>query len=544
MKTIQGYKRTFLYLAAAALVVAVLGLAACGGDDATPTPTATSPAPTATTVPAPTGPDPAHTFRTEVGKYGGTLTLGMAAEHTTFDPPMVATSADINVVDQTYEQLVEHNPDLTFQPLLAESWVVSDDLTEWTFFLRQGVKFHHGKEMKAEDVVYSYDRLLELESPSADTFSSIIDRVVEVDEYTVRFELTSGNAFLLDSLALLYHFKILPSDIDPARFTNEVFGTGPFIMTENVIGERTVFTKNLDYWWTGYPYLDEVIFIYLPDPQSRLEALKAGTVDYHRYTPLTEVAELEANPNVRVSIVSSTSYIHMNLDVTVPPTDNILVRQAIQAATDRDAINQSAFLGRGSIGADHPIPPFDPHFNETALPPDYDPVLAKSLLEQAGYPDGIDIILYTSTNPGAPMLEFATVMQQKAAPAGIRYQIRVMPEATYWDQVWLVEPIYTSYWAGRTPDAHLSLSVLSDSGWNEAHYVNPRVDELIVLARTQGELADRRATYGEIQEILVENVPRIIPVFQVVVNAMATNVRGMESDPGAWFWLRYGWLDN
>ena len=112
----------------------------------------------------------------------------------------------------------------------------------------------------------------------------------------VRFELSSGTAFFLDTLALVYHFKILPSDVDPARFTNEEFGTGPFIMTEDVIGERTVFKKNPDYWWTGYPYLDEVIFIYLPDPQARLEALKTGAVDYHRYMPLTEVADVEAGP--------------------------------------------------------------------------------------------------------------------------------------------------------------------------------------------------------------------------------------------------------
>ena len=142
------------------------------------------------------------------------------------------------------------------------------------------------------------------------------------------------------------------------------------------------------------------------------------------------------------------------------------------------------------------------------------------------------------------MLEFATVMRERGLPAGIRYEIRVMPEATYWDQVWLVEPIYTSYWAGRTPDAALSLSVISTSDWNEAHYINPRLDELIIQARSQGDLADRRATYRELQEILIEEVPRIIPVHQVVVNAMASKVMGMESDPGAWFWTRYGWLDE
>ena len=235
----------------------------------------------------------------------------------------------------------------------------------------------------------------------------------------------------------------------------------------------------------------------------------------------------------------------MAMDVTVAPFDNKLVRQAIQAVTDREAINQACLLGKGAIAYDHPIPSADPHFNAEAKPPDYDPDLARDLLEQAGYPDGIDITLYTSTNPGAPMLEFATVMQEKAAAGGIRIDLQSMPEATYWSEVWLVKPCFTSYWAGRPcPDAALSLSVLSTSDWEEANYVNPRVDELIIQARSQIELADRRETYGELQEILIEDVPRIIPVNQLVINGMRSNVYGLDSEPLAWFWCRYAWLDD
>ena len=527
-------KRKILWLGLSFLLVAALVLASCG--EAVPGEQEEEE--------EVTGPDPAPTYFREVGKYGGTLRLGMAAEHSTFDPPLGAHSADLNVIDQCYEQLLVHNPDYTYQGVLAESWEPNEDLTEWTFYLRQGVKFHHGKEMKAEDVVYSFDRVFEVESPSAGALGMIED-VVEVDEYTVRFDLSSGNVFFPDTIAMIYHAKILPSDVDPARFADETIGTGPFIMTENIVGERTVFKKNPDYWWTGLPYLDELIFIHLPDPQSRLEALKAGTVDYHRYMPLTEVAGLEALPDCKVSIVSSSSYFHMAMDVTVPPFDNKLVRQAIQAVTDREAINQACLLGEGAIAYDHPIPSADPHFNEDCKPPDYDPELAISLLKQAGYDDGIDITLYTSTNPGAPMLEFATVMQEKAAAGGIRIDLQQMPEATYWSEVWLVKPCFTSYWAGRPcPDAALSLSVLSTSDWEEANYVNPRVDELIILARSQIELADRRETYGELQEILIEDVPRIIPVNQLVINGMRSNVYGLDSEPLAWFWCRYAWLDD
>jgi peptide/nickel transport system substrate-binding protein len=520
------------------VATALLALAACGGE----APTAPT-GPTAT--PGPVGPEPAHTFRTEVGKYGGTMTLGMAAEHSTFDPMLVSVSSDINVVDQVYEQLVEHNPDLSIQPLLAKSWDISDDLTTWTFHLREGVKFQNGKEMTAEDVVYSFNYMVEVESAGVGALS-MIESVEAVGDYTAVFHLNSGTAFFLDSLALAYQYKIIPSNVDPTLFTENLFGTGPFIMTENIIGERTTFKKNQGYWWTGYPYLDELVYIYLPDPQSRLEALKSGVVDYHRYMPLPEVAEIEAHPDTRASIVASSSYILMAMDNTVPPFDNKLVRQAIQAATDREAINQAALLGKGSVGYDHPIPPFDPHFSEAAKAkhPGYDIELAKTLLGEAGYPEGIDITLYTSTNPGAPMLAMATVMKEKAAPAGINITIQVMPEAGYWSEVWRVKPFFTSYWAGRTPDAALSISVSSESDWQESNWVNDRVEELIIKARSEVDLADRQATYGELQEILIDEVPRIIPVFQLVINGMRNNVRGLESDPGAWFWARYAWLDN
>jgi len=490
------------------------------------------------------GPDPAPSYARHegVGKYGGTLTMTLSGDYTTFDPPLLTSSADTSVIFQTYESLLEHNPDFTYQPLLAESWEANDDLTEWTFYLRQGVKFSHGKEMKAEDVVFTLDRLFEVESPYSGALSMIED-VVAVDDYTVRFDLSSGTSFLPDLLTR-YHVSITPSDIDPARFATETFGTGPFIMTENVVGERTVFKKNPDYWWKGYPYLDEVVYIYLPDPQSRTEALKAGSVDYYRYTPISAIAEIEAYPGLRASIVSGSSQIAMWMDNTVEPFNNKLVRQAIQAVTDREAINEAALFGYGTIAYDHPIPPVDIHFNPKAKPLEYNPELAKSLLEQAGYPDGIDLTLYTSTHSAAPMLEMATIMKEKAAPGGIRIDIQVVPEAGYWSDIWLVKPFGTVYWGGRIPDDALSTVYKSDAGWNESSYNNPRIDELILLARSQVKLEDRQKTYGEIQEILVDEVPRILPVFRPSVEGMRDTLRGIEATPNAAMWARYAWWDD
>ncbi|MBA7680780.1 Glutathione-binding protein GsiB [subsurface metagenome] len=309
------------------------------------------------------------------------------------------------------------------------------------------------------------------------------------------------------------------------------------------MGERTVMEKNPDYWWEGYPYLDEVIFIYLPEPESRAEALKTGTVDTIMNMVIPSIPTIEDHPECRVSLIPSAQNLDMVMIVTEPPFDNKLVRQAIQAVTDRETINQACLLGKGTIASDHPIPPFDPHFNADAKPPDYDPELARDLLEQADYPNGIDITLYTSTL-SAPMVEMATVMKEKALPAGIRIDLQVMPEAGYWSEVWMVKPFCCVYYGGRIPDEALSLVYMSTASWNECSYNNPRVDELIYLARSQVDLEDRQETYGELQEILIDEVPRIVPVFMPVLHGMRNNVMGLEAKPHGDPWCRYIWLDD
>ncbi|UCH42153.1 MAG: ABC transporter substrate-binding protein [Dehalococcoidales bacterium] len=474
-------------------------------------------------------------------KYGGTLRVAYTPDQFSLDPPLLSGAADILVVHQCYESLTERNPDWTLRPLLAKSWDANDDLTQWTFELEQGVKFSHGKEMTSEDVVYSFDRLFEVESPFASVISMVED-IVAVDDYTVRFDLSSATAFLPDLISR-YHCKITPSDIDPERLATETFGTGPFIVTEHVIGERTVMEKNPDYWWDGYPYLDEVIFIYFADPETRAEALKAGTVDAIMNMAIPSIQTIEADPNCKVSLIPSAMQMNMLFNVNEPPFDNILVRKAIQAATDRQAILDGALFGNGGIAYDHCIVPTDPHFNEDCMPPEYNIELAKDLLEQAGYDDGIDITLYTSTL-GPPLVEMATVMKEKAEPAGIRIDVQVMPEAGYWSDVWMVKPFCCSYWGGRIPDEAFSMQFLSTADWNETGYVNTRVDELIIQARSQLELADRQESYGEAQCIIIDEVPKIIPVFMPILHGMRNNIMGLEAKPHGDPWCRYIWLDN
>jgi peptide/nickel transport system substrate-binding protein len=473
---------------------------------------------------------------------GGTLKVGMLSSHSTFDVPLVVEMPDIATAPHVYDALVMRNVDLTLQPMLAESWSANPVGTEWTFKLRKGVKFHHGKEFKAEDVIFTYNRLFEVESPLASVMVKP-KAIVAVDDHTVRFEFDEPNAVLLEAL-VKYHAPITPSDVDPARFAAEEFGSGPYTMEENVLGERTVFKKFKDYWWDGHPLVDEVIFVYLTSPEARAEALKAGTIDVIFDLDMESVPGLESHPDTLVSTAPSGGYLNLAMDVREAPFDNVLVRRALQAVTDRQAILQAAQFGRGAIAYDHPITAGDPVFNASCKPPAYDVELAKDLLKQAGYEDGLDITLFTSTSGGGAMIPMATVMKEKAAPAGINIEIKNVPETAYWSDVWLQEPFTTVWWGGRPPYEAFSVVYASDATWNESYWDSAEADSLLMAAQSQGNLEDQKETFGKLQCLVVDQVPRIIPVFRPVLLGMRKHVRDLDPMWDATLSLHRAWLDK
>ncbi|MCZ6891608.1 MAG: ABC transporter substrate-binding protein [Chloroflexi bacterium] len=473
---------------------------------------------------------------------GGTLRVGMVNDVFDFDPPVMVNMPSLAGLPHLYDNLVIRNPDGTLRPMLAESWETNDDASQWTFYLRKGVKFHHGKEFKAEDVIFSINRLFEKKSPLASVMVQPTN-MVAVDDYTLRLEFDGPNAVLLESL-VKYHAVITPSDVDPERFLAEEFGTGPLILTEHITGERTVFRKNEDYWWEGHPFVDEVIFVYLPSPEARAEALKAGTIDVIFDLDIASVLTLEADPNTIVVAAPTSGYLNLAMDQRESPFDNVLVRKAIQAVTDRQAILQIAQFGMGGIAFDHPIAVTDPVFNESCKPPEYDVELAKSLLAEAGYPNGIDLTLYTSSTGGGSMVELATVMKEKAAPAGINIKIVNVPETNYWSETWMQQPFTTVWWGGRPPYEAFSVVYPSDAAWNESFWNNPEVDSLLDTALGQGDLEDQKVTFGRLQCIVVEEVPRIIPVFRPVLLGIRAEVQDLVPMPDFTLQLRETWLSQ
>ena len=179
----------------------------------------------------------------------------MLAGNVTLDPTVLLSTIDIAIVNATYDKLLTLDSDLSVQPELARSWEANEDFTSYTLHLRRGVKFHHGKDFKAEDVVYTFERLLspEVDSP-ARTSLSVIEEMIAVDDYTVRFDLDGSNSLFLDKLTN-YQAHVVPSEIDGEKlplltdkFNTQTYGTGPFMLVEHLQGERSTLVRNPNYW--------------------------------------------------------------------------------------------------------------------------------------------------------------------------------------------------------------------------------------------------------------------------------------------------------
>ena len=301
--------------------------------------------------------------------------------------------------------------------------------------------------------------------------------------------------------------------------------------------------RNPNYWDESLPYLDGITLLTIPDATTRTAMLITGRIDAIHNLDIASVNTLRDYPDTLVAQAAGGSYMNLAMDVRVPPFDNILVRKALQAATHRGAILQGAQSGLGGIAYDHPILPGDPVFNPSCKPPDYNPALARALLEQAGYPDGINLTLYTAS-AGAPTVEMATVVKEGAAPAGFNIDIVVVPESTFWSDVWMMKPFTTSWWNGRPPYEAFNVVYWSGAAWNESFYNNPTVDQLLDRALGKEYLGDQKVTFGELQCLLIEEVPRIIPVFRPVLLGLHKDVRGVEPMWDATLSVQRAWLDR
>ena len=422
------------------------------------------------------------------------------------------------------------------EPALAESWETSDDGLTWTFNLRSGVTWHDGSEFTADDVAYTFNRLIDpdVASPLAAALG-ILDSVEAVDPSTAQFNLNSPNGDLIIVLGSP-QARVVPNGRSQDDLRSDPIGTGPFTFVEHVPGDHTTFAANPDYWGEG-PFVDEVRFLAMPESTTQVAAIGGEQVDILWQVGTENLPALEGTDGVVIDSIASGAYQTIAMQSDKAPFDDARVRQALKMTVDRAGVQAIVLEGLGGLGNDHPVPDFNAFYNDD-IPlrqPDIDG--AKALLAEAGYPDGVDLTLTTS-EVRAGMVPFATALQEMARPAGFNIELELAPPDTYWSEVWLNRPFFASNWGMRPSlDETFSIQFTSDAKWNEGNFGTDEIDAAVAAGRASSDPDERKSQYAVVQQGLHDEGGVIISYFRPVIQAWRESVSGYVPHPAQWVYL-------
>jgi peptide/nickel transport system substrate-binding protein len=429
--------------------------------------------------------------------------------------------------------LTEIAPDGSLVPELATGWEASADASVWTFNIREGVQFHSGHMLTAEDVVASinHHRGEDSTSAAAPIVAGIAD--MTIDGMNVIFTLEAGNAdfpYLLSD----YHLPILPAQADGTIDPATTDGCGPFRLDNIEFGVRADYTRHDGYWKEGLPYFDALEQILIFDNAARQNALISGEVDYIDAADLNTVSLLERAPGINVLAVTGTQHYGFPMDTRAAPFDDVNVRLALKYAIDREQMVDTVLNGFGTVGNDHPVGPSDPFFNTELEQKAYDPDRARFHLSEAGL-DSLDVDINLADAAFAGAVDAGVLFAESAAAGGINLNVVREPNDGYWSNVWMQKPFTGTYWGGRpTPDWMFSTAYAEGAPWNETYWSNERFNELLLEARSELDQDLRREMYFEMQQIVSDEGGIILPMFAQYVGAHSDALARPEQVAGNW----------
>ncbi len=433
-----------------------------------------------------------------------------------------------------WESLTILDNDMNPKPWLAKSWESNADGTEWTFYLREGVKFHDGTPFNA-DAALDVPKLQE----EYETLPNL-DRVEKAGEYALRFVMTAPTPNLPNLVAYFSSVMLSPNALDAEGNPTGPVGTGPFKFVEYIEDTETiVLEKNADYW--GEPAkVDKLVYKFIKDANTRLAALQTGEIDVIADVGCIQpeqAAIVENDPNLTLLTqgVATSHYIFFN--TTKPPFDDVRVRQAVSMLINREEIVDELLLGYG-YPAVSVITHLAKAWVRTDIAPQYQPGEAQALVQEAlGGERASAVFLLSSSWLGRwPYENIALVLQQQLAEVGIDVELKVLDygawkEATAAGDYNLSIRPHTLMTGD--PDFFFTAWAESDANLNVAYsigYANARVDELIQAARAEMDTVQRKAYYNELQAIIAEEVP-FTPVYhETTIYATRSDVGGVTMD--------------
>ena len=467
-------------------------------------------------------------------KYGGLLRVSGTFGLTTLNPMMHISAAEWVVTKWMYNNLARLNYKREVVPDLAESWEAKENGKVWVFKLRPGVKFHIGREVIAEDVVATFQTILDPKT-AAPYRGEIgpIDKVEALDKYTVRFTLKMIFADFPAALTIPASRIIAREGLaDFKGLAAKEFGSGPFKLKEFVPGDHVTVERFPDYFKKGLPYLDGVNFKIFPESMTEITALKNKEIDMILDVTPELYSQVATLPGVDGMAVPGGTFSNVIMPSDKPPFNDNRVREALKYTVDRNLMLAAVYGKHGEIGNDHPVSSAYAFYAD--LPKrQQDIKKAKALLKEAGYPNGFAFKLSVSSSP--PIREkIAVVLKEMARPAGFNMEIEVMGYDRFLSQVWNKGVPYIGYYGTRpTADAILMKLYHPKEGLDEGRWAasHPDAIKLLEQARETVNIEKRNKLYGDFQKISRDEGPFIIAFFRNELSAKGNYVKDFHLNP-------------
>jgi peptide/nickel transport system substrate-binding protein len=454
---------------------------------------------------------------------GGTLRVGSTGGGTTdtLDPQAWATLPDQLRVQQLYDPLVWMGADGKPELVLAKEITPNADGTEWTITIQEGVTTHAGKPFTADDVLFSFQRVLDNKFPGAFLLGPIdLKSSKALDDTTVSVKFSKPYGILRDTLSFPY-FYMVPRGFDPANPD----GTGPFRFKSFTPGEESTFVRNENYWQSGLPHLDSVVIQNITDESSQMSAFQAGQVDIINALSAGSVAALKGGGST-VKVNESGNWVPFTMNCQADPFSDAKVRQAFRLIPDRKQMLEQVFGGYGSIGNDV-FSPYDPGFPSDLEQREQDLDQAKSLLASAGQSD---LTIKLTTAPAAAgEVSLAQVFATQAKGAGIKVQVDQHPVGAFYSDYYLKVPFGTDYGTTQLFLNNASQLMIGDkSFYNANHFDDPEYSALYDQAAATTDDAARNELIGQMARIDYERGGYIVPVFSPAIEAYSSKVGGLK----------------
>lgn len=471
-----------------------------------------------------------------------TLVVGIEASAKTLDPHATPDGQTHNIMNQVYECLVGLDDKGEPIPLLAEKWDISPEGNVFTFYLRKGVKFHNGEELKADDVIFTFQRATGPEGGAVRAFSNYVDPqgLKKIDDYTVQVRTRIPMPYTF--LQLITHIWAAPLSKKAVEQYGKDYGMHPvgasrFKFVEMVPADRVVFERFEDYYGEKAK-LKKLVIRTILEASSRTIELESGAVDVIQGTPATDISRIQANPLLKVITMQGCRLNVLGFDVTTPPYNDVRVRKALDMAVDRNGLVKVVYRGFAEPAAG----PISSAVKHNYQDPDkivkVDIAKAKALLTEAGFPNGFKGEIWVPDR--TDLLSIATVLQENFKQIGVQMEVKMIEWGVFLDAIRKKghAPYVNNWWGGPPAmDAFFLLAPPFHSSGigqtNRFFYNNPEVDALLDTGGSLAEGPERAAVFKKLWDILNADLPWLSLLSQYTMYSADKNLEGITYRAGS-----------